>query len=186
MRISPTEIAIADVESFKEIHHAGSGFDKSIWYEMLNNNPKLGGFSMRDPKQHAARRKIFARTFSKTYLRQNWEPIVLEKARMAVAKIKRDAENGTADVLKWWMFLATDVSGHLMFGESFRMLEQDEVGGITTPYVRQLTQIRDSEDNLYPSARVGVDGIWHRRRASMASSNPSIRAYSVNATDVPS
>jgi cytochrome P450 len=127
VRISPTEVAVADVESFQKIHRAGSGFNKSVWYEKLNNNPKPGIFSMRNPKEHAARRKLFARSFSKTYLRQNWESVVLEKVRLAVAKIKRDAEDDVADVLKWWTFLATDVSGTLMFGESFRMLELGEV-----------------------------------------------------------
>ncbi|THZ34672.1 hypothetical protein D6C87_10296, partial [Aureobasidium pullulans] len=42
---------------------------------------------------------------------------------LAVARIKSNATSGTADVLKWWTYLATDVSAHLMFGESFHMLE---------------------------------------------------------------
>lgn len=50
-----------------------------------------------------------------------------EKAEMAVGKIKRDAERSGADVLRWWTFYATDTIGHLSFGESFHMLEQEEV-----------------------------------------------------------
>lgn len=127
VRISPTEIAVNDVSAFREIHRVGSGFNKSKWYQELNRAPRPGVFAMTDPKQHAARRKLFARAFSKSFLRQHWEPLVLEKARLAVARMREEASGGTADMMKWWMFLATDVSTHLMFGESFRTLEMGEV-----------------------------------------------------------
>ena len=73
------------------------------------------------------RRKLFARGFSKSYLREHWEPVVREKTALAVEKIKRDASNGTADLLKWWTFMATDIVGVLGFGESFGMLELGKV-----------------------------------------------------------
>lgn len=86
-----------------------------------------GIFAIRDPKLHAKRRQLLARGFSKSYLKQNWEAMIREKANVAVGKIKRDALNGTADVLKWWTFYTTDAVGHLSFGESFHMLEHEEV-----------------------------------------------------------
>jgi cytochrome P450 len=124
VRISPTEIAVADFDSFREIHKIKSGYLKSPWYQEFG---PPGVFSMVDPHQHAKRRQLLARGFSKSYLRQNWEHVVKEKAAMAVGKIRRDAERGSADVLKWWTFYTTDTVGHLSFGESFRMLEQEEV-----------------------------------------------------------
>lgn len=56
-----------------------------------------------------------------------FESIVRSKVDTAVAKIKRDALAGNADVLKWFTFMATDVIGELSFGTSFDMLEQEEV-----------------------------------------------------------
>ncbi|GME27417.1 Cytochrome P450 [Neofusicoccum parvum] len=41
-------------------------------------------------------------------------------------RISSEMQSGQVDVLKWWAFLATDVVGHLMFGESFRMLDLGE------------------------------------------------------------
>jgi cytochrome P450 len=83
---------------------------------------------MRDPKQHATRRKLLARPFSKSELRRIWEPVVKEKVHLAVSKIRHDLKvDGKSDLLKWWTFLATDVSGHLMFGESFDMLRFGKV-----------------------------------------------------------
>ncbi|KAE9368985.1 cytochrome P450 [Stipitochalara longipes BDJ] len=123
VRIAPAEIAVADSASFREIHRIKSGYLKSPWYQEFG---PPGVFTMIDPHQHAKRRQLLARGFSKSYLRQNWEHVVKEKAEMAVGKIGRDAERGTADILKWWTFYTTDTVGHLSFGESFRMLEQEE------------------------------------------------------------
>lgn len=82
-----------------------------------------GVFDMRDPKQHAARRKLFARAFSKSEIRTCWERVVRGKVELAVSKMKDEMKDGgRCDVMKWWTFLATDVSGHLMFGQSFDML----------------------------------------------------------------
>ena len=127
VRISPNEVAISDAEGFKQIHAVSSKFTKSIWYEKLTHFPRLSVFTMRNPKQHAARRRLFARAFSKSYLRENWEPTVKQKCQLAVKNIKRQAEEGSADVLKWWTFMATDIVGRLGFGESFGMLELGHV-----------------------------------------------------------
>jgi len=134
VRITPNEIAINDPASFKDIHKIGSGFNKTNWYEYLNTNGVgkcPGVFNMTNPKEHAARRKLLAKGFSQRHLREQWEDVVREKVDLAVARIKADATSGTADVLKWWTYLATDVSAHLMFGESFHMLESGE----RVPYI---------------------------------------------------
>ncbi|RSL61207.1 hypothetical protein CEP53_005182 [Fusarium sp. AF-6] len=121
--VSPNEVAISDLEAFSQIHKIGSGFIKSNWYDKLRFGREPGIFFMRDPHQHAARRRLFARAFSNNSLLTHWEPEIRQKTQLAVAKIKNDAQSGSADVLKWWTLMATDVIAHLSFGESFRMLE---------------------------------------------------------------
>jgi cytochrome P450 len=130
VQIAPNEVAVSDLDAFGEIHRIGSGYLKSPWYQQFSPSESPGIFVMIDPKAHAVRRKLFAQAFSKSYLRQNWETVIRSKAEIAVAKIKRDAQNGGVDILKWWTFLATDVIGHLSFGGSFRMLEQEEVSSV--------------------------------------------------------
>lgn len=89
---------------------------------------------MRDGRDHGARRKLFARAFSKTSLRANWEVVVREKAELAVRKMGEESKSkGKVDVFKWWGFLATDVLGDLAFGESFGMLERGEVTNLPIP-----------------------------------------------------
>ncbi|KAI8940226.1 hypothetical protein NX059_003930 [Plenodomus lindquistii] len=123
VRLSPTEVGVADLEAFREIHKIGTKFMKSEWYLRLANFPKAGVFTMLNPRDHGPRRKLLSRSFSRSYLVENWESKVREKALLAVTKIRANAMDGTADVYNWWMLLASDVSAHLAFGESFGMLE---------------------------------------------------------------
>ena len=90
---------------------------------------------MSDTRAHAQRRKIFARAFSKSYLRQQYESSVRDLANNAVRRMAREARNsGATDVLKWWTFMATDVSALLFFGDSFHMVETGQVN----EYIRVL------------------------------------------------
>lgn len=127
VRVSPTEVSVADPQGLSQIHRINSGFTKTKWYQDLTSMERLTVFSMTDTRQHAARRKKFARAFSKTHLRQHWEQTVREKVRLCVARIRDEGTSGTADLMKWWTLMATDISVHLMFGESFQMIEKGEV-----------------------------------------------------------
>ncbi|PWY77260.1 sterigmatocystin biosynthesis P450 monooxygenase [Aspergillus sclerotioniger CBS 115572] len=138
VRIAPDEVSISSLPEFKEIHRAGSAFLKTAWYQKTTFDRKPGIFAMRDPKEHSARRKLLARPFAKSELRRTWEPVVKEKVHLAVSQIRRELlSTGRSDVLKWWTFFATDVSGHLMFGESFGMLQL----GRRTKYIDALESI---------------------------------------------
>ncbi|KAF1836653.1 cytochrome P450 [Decorospora gaudefroyi] len=137
VRLSPTEVGVADLDAFKEIHKIGTKYMKSEWYLRLANFPKAGVFTMLDPREHGPRRKLLSRSFSRTYLIENWESVVREKALLAVTKIKADAVQHTADVYNWWMLLASDVSAHLAFGDSFRMLEM----GHANQFIRVLKKL---------------------------------------------
>ncbi|KAJ8063434.1 hypothetical protein OCU04_008653 [Sclerotinia nivalis] len=89
---------------------------------------------MIDSKLHAARRKIFANAFSKSFLKTNWEDEVKRKVIMAVEKIKRDALRKEVDILTFFTFMATDTITHLCFGESFKTLENEQ----KTQYIEDL------------------------------------------------
>ncbi|OLN97995.1 putative sterigmatocystin biosynthesis P450 monooxygenase STCB-like protein 6 [Colletotrichum chlorophyti] len=126
VRISPYEVSVADPDSFIAIHRMGSGFNKARFYKDFIGKSKPGIFSMTDTRDHAARRKLFARAFSTSSLRENCEVTVREKVEKAVERISTEAKEGCADIHKWWMLMATDIVGQLCFGESFGMLELGE------------------------------------------------------------
>lgn len=82
---------------------------------------------MVNPKAHSIRRKLFSNAFSQNTL-LGWEELLESKVRLALSGMKRQsAVEGSADILQWWTFMASDVIGELGFGESFRALEHGEV-----------------------------------------------------------
>jgi cytochrome P450 len=127
VRISPNEVAIADTQAFKIIH---SNFPKSDWYIGQTTVPIKAVFNMSNNKEHAARRRLLAKGFTKTNLVRDWEDVVFEYVKLSVRKMIHDAKQsptGSVDVMKWWTFLTADVSAKSLFGESFGMLELGEV-----------------------------------------------------------
>jgi cytochrome P450 len=136
VRISPDEVAISDPEGLATIHRIGSGFRKTDWYTKFTAQPEKGAdfkgtiFTMTEPKVHAARRRLFARPFSRTFLMQHWHDTVTEMTRFAVRRMKETAagNDGKLDVLQWWTFMTMDVSGRLMFGHDFDNLSRGTVG----------------------------------------------------------
>ncbi|KAH7124048.1 cytochrome P450 [Dendryphion nanum] len=137
VRLSPFEVGVADLNGFKEIHKIGTKYLKSTWYQRLANFPKTGVFTMIDPREHGPRRKLLSRSFSRTYLVENWESVVRDKALLCINKIKTAAKQDKADVFNWWMLLASDISAHLAFGESFKMLET----GHANQFIRVLKKL---------------------------------------------
>ncbi|RGP79424.1 hypothetical protein FLONG3_2479 [Fusarium longipes] len=156
VRLSPHEVSVSDLESVSAIHKIGAGFLKSAWYDGITPDREPGIFAMRDPHQHSARRRLFARAFSVSSLLTNWEPEIRQKTSLAVQKIKHDAQGSGADVFKWWTLMTTDVIAHLSFGESFHMLEQ----GKQTPYIDSIqlalinSGIRSELSWIYPFLRL--------------------------------
>ena len=128
VRITPDEVAISNLDAFRSIHRIGSEFNKSPWYAKFVSDQKSPGiFAMTDPKVHAARRRLFAQQFSNSAI-LGYDQMVRQHAERAVSKIHRDALAGNADVLKWWTFMATDLSASLSFGKSIGMLDSEAKG----------------------------------------------------------
>ncbi|KAI8281548.1 hypothetical protein K4K60_004112 [Colletotrichum sp. SAR11_57] len=129
VRLSPGEVSVVSVDSHRKIYSVSSRCTKHEWYLKFGGHPYPGLFTMTDHQEHAQRRKMFARAFSKSQLRVQWEDTIRAIAKKAVHRIADDLkENGKADVLKCWTFMTSDISGELMFGESWDMLGKGQMG----------------------------------------------------------
>lgn len=92
-------------------------------------------FSTTDPTFHSRHRRLLSAPLSESSLRE-FEPVVAERVDLALQKMKEEMESsGAADVLKWWLFMATDIIGELSFGDSFRMLELGRVMTFAPPKI---------------------------------------------------
>lgn len=135
VRIAPTEVAVNDLAGSKQIHNINSAFTKTEWYQILNCMERVGVFAMSNPSERAARRRLFARPFSKTHLREHWEGTVKERVDMAISRMEDElSSTGIADMMKWLTLMASDASSQLMFGECFHTLENGEINN----YIRTL------------------------------------------------
>lgn len=126
VRLSPRSVLIRDLDGFAAIYRMGSPFRKAREHGTVTFRGHANLFSMRDKQQHSARRRLYARAFTTSSLRSQWEPAVRVIAEAVVASIRRHAEeDGTADVYRLWKFMTADVVSRLAFGESFGMVERD-------------------------------------------------------------
>ncbi|TPX11738.1 uncharacterized protein E0L32_007475 [Thyridium curvatum] len=132
--MAPNEIVVSDPVVHQKIHAMGTKFLKGPLYETSKLGEEHSLFSLKDPKKHAERRRLFSRAFTVGSLRKNWETQVRERVDLAIELIKQDATQGTADVYKIWRLLTGDVISQLSFGESFHMLES----GAKTNYFEAL------------------------------------------------
>lgn len=131
MRISPDEVEVSDLAAYREVHRIGSGFVKSPWYGKSTPGMESNVFSMTNVQEHAARRRLLARPFSRTSLLTHFEALVTERASLAVAKIKEEASHGVCDVMKWWTLMTSDVIMEVAFGEKAGLIEAGEVSPLT-------------------------------------------------------
>ncbi|KAG9501893.1 hypothetical protein J7337_007594 [Fusarium musae] len=83
-------------------------------------------FTMRDPRIHSERKRIIGRGFAS--IKEEQEVKIQRLASQAVVNIKNEAENGQADVYKWWRCLAVDVVSEMSFGKSFNLLHSGGKG----------------------------------------------------------
>ncbi|KIX09299.1 uncharacterized protein Z518_00378 [Rhinocladiella mackenziei CBS 650.93] len=107
--VEPSEVIVSHLDAFREVHRIGSGFVKSDWYKSSTPGIEDNVFAMTDVREHAARRRVLARPFSRLSLLVNFQDLVSEHC----------------DVMKWWTLMATDVIAKVAFRDESRLLEAD-------------------------------------------------------------
>lgn len=134
VRIAPKEVDVANPAAVREVHKMGTQFTKAPFYRLLSPGPVDNIFNFRDPKKHTARRKLYAKGFTLTSLRKDWEATIGHIVQTAVAKIKGDAQNGSAEMMKWWTLMANEIVCRLTFNGGYKTVEQ----GVKDPFVLML------------------------------------------------
>ncbi|KAG6354950.1 hypothetical protein INS49_004031 [Diaporthe citri] len=126
VRISPHEVDVLDVPAAKEIHSVKATYAKAPWYRTFATPGTENVFSTTDIDFHRRHRRLLQGPLSETNLKV-FHPVVEQRVDLAIQRMKEETKTrGATDVLKWFLFLATDTVGELTFGESFRTLESGE------------------------------------------------------------
>ncbi|CAK5274619.1 unnamed protein product [Mycena citricolor] len=143
VRISPSEVSIADPEALAIVYAHGNGALKSGFYDAFVSIER-GLFNTRDRKQHARKRKIVSHIFSQKsvvefepHIRLYVDQLLTQWEQLCQQAGKGDAASGAIgecswiaregrvwlDCLPWCNFLAFDIIGDLAFGAPFGMIE---------------------------------------------------------------
>ncbi|KAJ7315041.1 cytochrome P450 monooxygenase [Mycena albidolilacea] len=141
VRISPSEVSVADPEALAIVYAHGNGALKSSFYDAFVSIER-GLFNTRDRKQHARKRKIVSHVFSQKNVVE-FEPHIKLYVGMLLGQWDRlyagalkglsgtEGDGGWVgrdgrlwlDLLPWANYLAFDIIGDLAFGAPFGMIE---------------------------------------------------------------
>ncbi|KAK6527789.1 hypothetical protein TWF694_004769 [Orbilia ellipsospora] len=136
VRISPTEIAISDIEAVKQIHSQQDPYRKSDWYSGLTGDLNAV-FGLVHNDTHKARRRAWGTAWSHTNMTA-MEPVIRKHVYTCVEKIKREIEGGRrVDLLAWMQFMTTDIISEISYGRDMGMLAKEMVN----PLVQDLLAI---------------------------------------------
>jgi hypothetical protein len=126
VRIAPHEVAIADIEAYRTIHRIGSDFNKGPWYAeqvpSQYSDETSGVFNILSNKTASRRRRLYQAAGTRNIVAER-EPKVIELVNLAVQPTQADLKQGQCGIMKWWKFLASDLTGSLAFGEPFGNLK---------------------------------------------------------------
>lgn len=130
IRISPNELAFNTPRAFRDIYGARPGDcfqkDPSRYLPPANGVSHLIGEI--DNASHARQRKLLAPAFSDRALREQ-EPLVTGYVDTLISKLRAEIQQGYSvlDIKNWMNYTTFDITGDLMFGESFGCLKDSQL-----------------------------------------------------------
>lgn len=135
IRVGPDELSFNRAQAFQDIYRARPGRPQYA------KDPKFYGSSLNavrgsivgalDDKTHSRHRRLWANAFSERALRDH-EGTIIHYADMLVDRLraitaKGDLQREKVDMKEWFNFIAFDVTGDLLFAETFDCLKDSKL-----------------------------------------------------------
>jgi hypothetical protein len=131
-RVGLSELSYNSPQAFQDIYKARPGRpqyakDPNFYGSMLNPVSKSIAGSI-DDKHHGRLRRLWAGAFSERALREN-EAVVVQYADLLIQRLREDVQGiknrqVRVDIKEWFNYAAFDVTGDLLYAESFDCLEK--------------------------------------------------------------
>jgi cytochrome P450 len=132
VRFGPNDVSINTATALQEIYGSRkANVIKSDWYStvQLAEGGLPSTFSIRDRAQHAQKRRLLARAFSESAIRDT-EPHILEQVQKWCSILGEGAAKGEwtegRNMTTFSDYLTFDILSDLCFGKSFDVLEKEE------------------------------------------------------------
>ncbi|KAJ5902905.1 hypothetical protein N7495_003433 [Penicillium taxi] len=172
VRVGPNELTFNSPKAFQNIYKARPGRPQYAkdphFYGSALNPVRQSIVGPHDDKNHARHRRLWANAFSEKALRANEETISryadLLNYRLRERTSKGEKNQHKADIKEWFNYIAFDVTGDLLFAETFDCLEKSElhpwialifafVKGITfLGAINQFALLRMAQEKFLPDA----------------------------------
>ncbi|KAL3478255.1 cytochrome P450 [Aspergillus californicus] len=122
VRYGPNDISVSDADVVRVALAPGAVCQKASWYSF--EYPGCALISVRDPKAHHQRRRIWSPAFSDRALR-GYE-LRIQRYNETLLRRIGEYEGTPIDIAKWFECWSFDIMGDLAFGQSFNMLESPD------------------------------------------------------------
>lgn len=131
VRVTPYELAFSSAEAFRDIYGSRPGhksFRKDRTHYSLPPNGVDHLVTAIDDTVHARHRKLLSYAFSERAILQQ-ESIIMNYVDLFVSQLKKQTQGNVAkvDIKSWFNFTTFDITGDLMFGESFHCLDDSKL-----------------------------------------------------------
>ncbi|EJD01469.1 cytochrome P450 [Fomitiporia mediterranea MF3/22] len=127
VRVGPNEVSVVDADAISSIL-GSNGLPKGpMWDARRNPYGVRALIAIRDPQEHARRRKTWNRAFSTTSVK-GYEQILIRRALQLVgelekrAQVKGGPQKSSVDLAEWMRFFTFDFMGDMAFGGGFETM----------------------------------------------------------------
>ncbi|EJD01468.1 cytochrome P450 [Fomitiporia mediterranea MF3/22] len=124
---SPNEVSVVDADAISSIL-GSNGLPKGpMWDARRNPNGVCTLIAIRDPQEHARRRKPWNRAFNTTSVK-GYEQILIRRALQLVGELEKRAQvkggllKSAVDLAEWMKFFTFDLMGDMAFGGGFETM----------------------------------------------------------------
>lgn len=130
LRLGPNELAFNTAEAFRDIYGARPGgcFPKNRSHYIAPANGVDHLVCAVDHATHARHKRLLAHAFSEKALRDQ-EGLITGYVDTLITKLRSQIRQGISnvDIKSWMNFTTFDITGDLMFGESFDCLKDSQL-----------------------------------------------------------
>ena len=116
VRVGPNEVAFNSLSALRTIYGAGSGFERTSFYQMFDVYGRKNMFSFHTVKEHGERKKLFAHAYAKSAtLKGTTASMIENKVKLFLELLQR--ESLTSEIFSTLHYFSLDTITEFLYGQ---------------------------------------------------------------------
>ena len=120
VRVGPKEVSFNTVSALKTIYGAGSGFERTQFYDMFDVYGKKNLFTFYSSKDHASRKRLLAHAYSKSVVFRNENEALIQSKVADYMNHISLLKDGCDEIFSSLHYFAIDAITDFLYGNSGR------------------------------------------------------------------